>query len=222
MRVVWVAVWRWVFGACHLSTLFSGQVFVVLPVLATLCGIGSAHPDVATNAYTTALLGDSATQRSAFGQTRELLRAEHLQNFRFHLEAMSDMSLALSRKQTRVFQLVVVFCALELLVKAETQAEVTLVSDRQVREDEVTSWVGSVQVYHASNRCAGKNSRLVRVWHATRLSQVPGGLQSGEEEIVGIHHEGDVFRDLLAVCAGLHLKHPELNNWWRINRPAIS
>lgn len=225
MRVVCVAVWRCVGGTCHLSTRFSGQVFVVIPVLASLCVtriIGPAHPDIATNAYTTALLGDSTAQRSAFGQTRELLRAEDLQDFRFHLEAMSDMSLALGWEETRIFQLVVVFCTLELLVKAETQAEVTFVANRQVREDEVASWVWSVQVDHTSNRCAGKNSRLVRVWHASRLSQVPGGLQSGEKEVVGIHHEGDVFSNLFTICARLHLKHLELNDGWRINRSAIS
>jgi hypothetical protein len=115
----------------------------------------------------------------------------------------------------------VVFCAFELLVKAETQAELTLMSDRQVREDEVTSSFGTVQVDHAGNRSTGKNCGFVRVWHATRLCQVPGGLQSGEKEVVGVHQKGDVFGDLLAICARFEFQNLELNNWWRVNRPAV-
>lgn len=114
-----------------------------------------------------------------------------------------------------------VFCALELLVKAETQAELTLMSDRQVREDEVASSFGTVQVNHASNRSTSKNCGLVWVWHATRLCQVPGWLQSGEKEVVGVHHKSDVFGDLLTICARFELQHLELDNWWRVNRPTI-
>jgi len=62
-----------------------------------------------------------------------------------------------------------VFWALELLVQAETQAEVTLVSDRQVGENEVASVFRAFQVDHASDRCTGKDCGLVGVWHATRL-----------------------------------------------------
>jgi hypothetical protein len=115
----------------------------------------------------------------------------------------------------------VIFCALELLVEAETQAELTLMSDRQVREDEVASSLRAVQVDHASNRSTGKDCGLVWVWHATRLCQVPGWLQSGEKEIICVHQKGDVFGDVLTICASLELEHLELDNWWRINRPAI-
>lgn len=62
-----------------------------------------------------------------------------------------------------------VFCALELLVEAETQAELTLVSDRQVREDEVASSLRAIQVDHASNRSTGQDCGLVWVWHTTGL-----------------------------------------------------
>ena len=115
-----------------------------------------------------------------------------------------------------------VFCALELLVQAETQAELALMSDRQVRENEVTSRVRAFQVDHAGNWSTSKNRGLVWVRHATRLCQVPGRLQGGEEEVIGVHRKGDVFGDLLATCTGLELQNLELHNWWRVNRPAIS
>ena len=94
-------------------------------------------------------------------------------------------------------------------------------TDRQVREDEVASSFRAVQVDHASNRCAGKNCGLVWVRHATRLCQVSCRLQGGEKEIVGVHHKGDIFGELLAIRTILELEHLELDNWWRVNRPAI-
>lgn len=114
-----------------------------------------------------------------------------------------------------------VLCALELFVKAEAQAELALVSYRQVRENEVASGVRTVQIDHASNGCAGKDCGLVWVWHATRLCQMPGRLQGSKKEIVGVHHKSDVFGNLLASCASLEFKHLELDNWWRVNGPAI-
>jgi hypothetical protein len=114
-----------------------------------------------------------------------------------------------------------VFCALELLIQAETKAELAFVTNRQVREDKVAGWVRTVQVDHASNRCTGENSGLVRVGHATRLSQVPGRFQCGEEEVVRVHHEGDVFSDFLTIGTRLEFQYLELHNWWWINRPAI-
>jgi hypothetical protein len=58
----------------HLRALVSCRVFILVPILASL-GIARcpAHPDIATYAYTTALLGD---------------------NFRFDLEAVGDVSIA--------------------------------------------------------------------------------------------------------------------------------
>jgi hypothetical protein len=119
--VVCIVVWRCVGCTCDLRALVGSRLFIVIPFLASF-GIpwAPAHPDVATNADTTALLSDSAAEGSAFGQTRELLRAVDLQDFRLHLQAVCDVSLAWQRCTTGVFHLVVVFCALELLVKAET------------------------------------------------------------------------------------------------------
>jgi len=90
-----VAVRRCVGSTCHLRTLIGCRIFVIVPFLASL-GIPwtSAHPDIAANADTAALLGDGATQGSALGQTRELLRTEDLQNLGLHLEAVCDVGLA--------------------------------------------------------------------------------------------------------------------------------
>lgn len=88
---------RWCVGDTGgLCALIGSRVFVLIPILASL-GIarcGPAHPDIATNAYTTALLGDSPAKCSAFGQTGELLRTVHYQDFGLDLEAVGDVSLA--------------------------------------------------------------------------------------------------------------------------------
>lgn len=48
-----------------------------------------------------------------------------------------------------------------------------------------------------------------------------GRLQCGEKKVVGVHDESDVFRNLLTTRARFEFQHLELDNWWRINRPAI-
>jgi hypothetical protein len=220
--MVRIAVWWCVGSTCDLRALIGCRILVIVPFLSSL-GVpwSPAHPDIAANANTTALLSDSATQGSTFSQTRELLRTVDLQDLRLDLQAVCDVSLAWQRGTAGVLYLVVVFCAFKLLIQAETQAELALMSDRQVGENEVTSWVRAIQVDHTSNWSTRKYCGLVWVWHATRLCKVPGRLQGGEEEVIGVHREGDVFSDLLATCTSLELQHLELHNWWRVNRPAI-
>lgn len=94
-RMVRVAV-RWCVGStCHFCALIGCRLFVVVPFLASLAlSWVPAHPHIAAYADTATLLGDSAAQRSAFGQTRELLRTEHLQDFGFDLKAVGDVGLA--------------------------------------------------------------------------------------------------------------------------------
>ena len=165
-----VAVRRCVGSVCGLRALVGGQLFIIVPFFASLrIPWAPAHPNIAANTDTATLLSYSATQGSAFGQTRELLRAEYLQDCGLHLETVCDVSVTWQRGTTRIFRLVVVFCALELFVEAKAQAELTFMSDRQVREDEVASSLRTVQVDHAGHRCACKNCGLVWVWHATGL-----------------------------------------------------
>jgi hypothetical protein len=93
--VVRVVVRRCVGSARRIRTLVSRRVFVTVPILAFLRAmIPAMHPHIATNPYTATLLGDNTTERSAFGQTGELLCTEHLQDLRLDLESVGDVSLA--------------------------------------------------------------------------------------------------------------------------------
>lgn len=87
----------------------------------------------------------------------------------------------------------------------------------KVGEDEVASRLWAFQVNHTSNRGAGKNGRLVLVGHATSLGDVARGFQSREQEVVGVHGEGDVLGDVVR----LELQDLQLDDWWRVNRSAI-
>lgn len=74
-----VVVRRRVGSTCRLRALVGRRLFVIVPFLASLrVPRIPAHPNVAANADTATLLSDSAAEGSAFGKTRELLRAEDL------------------------------------------------------------------------------------------------------------------------------------------------
>jgi hypothetical protein len=109
----------------------------------------------------------------------------------------------------------------EFLVQAEAKTEVAFMANGQVGEDEVAGRVRAVQVYHASDRCTGKDGGLVRVRHATRLGHMTRGFESSEEEVVGVHHEGDVLDGVITIGTGLDFQNPELNYRWRVDGSAI-
>jgi hypothetical protein len=167
------------------------------------------------------LLGDSATERCAFSKTRELLRAEDLQDSRLDLQAMCDVVVAGRDSPAWVVYLVVVLDTFELLVQAEAETEVAFMANGQVWEDEVAGRVRAVQVYHASDRCTGKDGGLVRVRHATRLGHVTRRFQGCEEKVVGVHHEGDVLDGVFSGDIGLDLQNSELDYGWRVDGSAI-
>ena len=95
MNMIPVVVRRCVCSTCDLCALICCRLFIVIPFLSSLCvSRAPTHPNIAADTDTAALLSDSATQGSAFGQTRELLRAVDLQGLRLHLETVRDVSLA--------------------------------------------------------------------------------------------------------------------------------
>lgn len=206
----------------HLGAVFGRLVLVLVPFLASLCvALGPAGANITAYTHTATLLGDSATERSAFGQTGELLRAVDLQDGRLDFQTVGDVVVAGRDGPAWVVYLVVVPSKFEFLVKAEAKTEVALVADGQVWEDEVAGRVRAVQVYHASNRCAGKDGGLVRVRHAARLGHMTRGFQSSKEKVVGVHHEGDILEGVFSGDIGLGFEDSELDYGWRVDWSAI-
>jgi hypothetical protein len=207
----------------HLRAMFRSFGLVPVPFLATfsIARVGLAHADITAYAYTAALLGNSATERSAFGKTGELLRAEDLQDGRLDFQAMGDVVVTGRDSSAWVVYLVVVPGKFEFLVQAEAETEVAFMANGQVWEDEVAGRVRAVQVYHASDRCTGKDGGLVRVGHATRLGHMTRGFESSEEKVVGVHHEGDVLDGVVSTDVGLDFQNPELDYGWRVDWSAV-
>jgi hypothetical protein len=134
---------------------------------------------------------------------------------------MCDVVVAGRDSPAWVVYLVVVLDTFELLVQAEAETEVAFMANGQVWEDEVAGRVRAVQVYHASDRCTGKDGGLVRVRHATRLGHVTRRFQGCEEKVVGVHHEGDVLDGVFSGDIGLDLQNSELDYGWRVDGSAI-
>ena len=204
--------------------MFCRLVLILVPFLSRLRiarnGFGS-HANITTYADTAALLGDGSTERSAFGKTGEFLRTEDLQDSRLDFQTVGDVVVAGRDGSAWIVHLVVVTSKFEFLVQAEAKTEVAFMANGQVWEDEVTGRVRAVQVYHASDRCTGKDGGLVRVGHATGLGHVTRGFQSSKKEVVGVHHECDVLDGVFSGDIGLDLQNLELNYWWRVDRSAI-
>jgi hypothetical protein len=80
----------------HLQAMCLRLILVVVPFLSSLSitRVGPAHANITAYAYTAALLGNSAAERSALGQTRELLCAKDLQDGRPDFQTVSYMVVA--------------------------------------------------------------------------------------------------------------------------------
>ena len=114
-------------------------VVVLVPILAGL-GISPAHPDVSSDADTTALFGKGATQSGALGETWEPFCAEDVKGRRLDLHTMDDVLLA---GIWTVTVPVIILGPLELLVQTEAESVFALVANRKVGEDEVNGGFGT-------------------------------------------------------------------------------
>lgn len=202
-------------------TIVFGDIVVITSALA----LSPSHSNIASDTYSTTLLSNSATENGRLGQTRELLCAIDNEHFRLHLHSpikrclwssASDSHLAVHRSF-----FVNIIKLLRLLVEIEAEAIFALVSDRQIREDEITSFRWTVEVSHSRDRHAcqdrdllGRRLRLVPRWcHWTCY------FQSSKEEKVGFVREGHVFLAVRAVS--IHIVYAQLNDRWRINWSSV-
>ncbi len=196
---------------CSSSAVVASTLLIVLVPFLGRFVLAAAHPHVATDTDTTALLGDLAAQGSALRQPGELLGGEDGKRRRLDLSTMADELVAVvyDHGVTRIH----VLDLGSVLKQCEAQAVFALVTDGQVREEEVAAWHRAFEVGHAGNwgtsedRKAGACGRLcASVCDGARI------LQSRMEEETGIVGTGNV--DVV-------LEDLDLNNWGRINRATI-
>lgn len=199
-------------------------LLLVIKLLKVVAGlvVPPAHANVTTDANAASLLSDDTAQNGALGEPRELLGAEDGEWFRLDLEAPIDKGGGCVRTgnlhavlgRARVVGVRLGVGVLELLVQVEAQAILALVPDREVREEEVASRHGAIEVGHARDEhaCQDRKCRWV-LRHAT-VRDGASGLQRRKEEEVGIVGEGDVVH-------GLALEDAKLDNRGWIDRAPV-
>lgn len=173
------------------------------------------HAHIAADTDSASLVGNSLAEGSAFHQSRELLGAEDVEGLRldFHSPVNTRGEIGIGRLQIKVLGL------LSRFEQAEGEAEVALVSDREIGEDEVSSLSRSVEIGHARCRNTSQDGRVVSsAILDTAMGNGTGLLQARIKEEIGVVVESDV----LAFLNRGTLDNAKFNNRWRINGSSVA
>lgn len=198
------------------SSASSGSlVLVVVPIFSATLGFAPAHTHVSPNSDAATLLSDHPAQSGALGQAWELLRTEDLKWLRLHFQAVIDHGGPISIAFGLFGQFILILGTFELLVQAKAQPVLAFMADRQIRKNEIARRLGPIQVHHSGYGSASQDWRGLSLRGDASVGNGSRSFQSCEQEIIGMHSEGDVR---LAVLA---LEDLELYNWWRVDRPSV-
>jgi hypothetical protein len=148
------------------------------------------HAHVTTNTDTASLVGHSFAKLSALHQAGELLGAEDNEwlGLDLHPPVHAGWQVAIGRLQVKILLF------LGGLKQAECQLVQAFVSNRQVGEDEVTGFGGSVKVGHARGRNTREDGRVVGggILNAA-MGKRASMFQAGVQEEIGVVVKGDVL-----------------------------
>jgi hypothetical protein len=189
------------------------RVFLLAAVVAAGLALALPHANVPSDTDTAALVGHRLAELSALHQSRELLGAENMERRRLDLHPPIH-----TRRQVGVGGLEVeILFFLGRLEKAELEFVVSLMANRQVREDKVAGFVGTIQVGHAGGGNTSQNGRVVVEATLARvlLSCI---FETGVEEEMRIVVESDV----LALIPRLSFDDAQLNHWRRVNGTSVA
>lgn len=184
-------------------------------VIAATLAVALPHAHVTANTDSASLVGNSLAEGSAFHQSRELLGAEDVEGLclDFHSPVNTWGEIGFCRLQVKVLGL------LGRFEQAEGEAEVALVSDGEVGEDEVSSLSRSVEIGHARRRNTSQDGRVVgSAILDTAMGNGTGLLQARIKEEIGVVVESDV----LAFFNGGTLDNAKFNNGRRINGSSVA
>lgn len=171
----------------------------------------ATHPHITADTDAAALLGHITRQRSGLCQTRKLLGRIDLEGLRLDIETVEAEFPGLIRiLGKRVDGL------LWFLEERETQAIVALVANREIREDEISSWSRAVQISHTRHWHTSEDRRGRRGRHSTGLSDGAGLFKRCVQQKVGSVRKGYI----LLVLAGA-LEETKFDNGRRINWPTV-
>lgn len=184
-------------------------------IIAATLTVTLPHADIAADTDSASLVGNSLAEGSAFHQSRELLGAEDVEGLRldFHSPVNAWGKIGIGRLQVEVLGL------LGRLEQAEGEAEVALVSDGEIGEDEVSCLSRSVEIGHTRCGNTSQDGRVVSssIWD-TAVGHGTGLLQARIEEEISVIVERDVF----AFLNGGTLDNAKFNNRWRVNGSSVA
>lgn len=166
---------------CASGLIICRLLIVLIPILRRLV-LTAPHAHIASNADAAALFSDHAAQRSAFGQTWELLRREDNEWIRLDLEAVGDVGIDAGLRMSAQGGAVIgvhILRVLELLVEREAQAVLALVTDREIGEDEVAGRARTIEIRHTSNGCTSEDWEARSCRRCTAWSNCAGIFKSG-------------------------------------------
>lgn len=203
----------------------SAAVILLASVVATIAAAATTtttrlsvtlpHTDVPANSDSATLISNRLAKLSALHQSRKLLGAKHAEghSLDLHSEVNARRQIAISRLEIEILLL------LGRLKQAEGQPVTALVANRQVGEDEVSSFSGTVEVCHTRGGDTGQDGWVVGGRSLdTAIGNRTGMLETGVEEEVGIVVESDI----LALLNCRALDDSELDNGRRINRSSVA
>lgn len=184
-------------------------------IIAAALAVTLPHTYIAADTDSASLVGNGLAERSALHQSREFLGAEDVERLRldFHSPVNTRGKIGIGGLQVKVLGL------LGRFKQAEGEAEVTLVSDGEIGEDEVSSLSRSVEIGHTRCRNASQDGRIVSGSILdTAMGNGTGLLQARIKEEIGVVVESDV----LAFFNRVTFDDAEFNNRWRINRSSVA
>jgi len=167
------------------ATIFLVELIVVLAALV----LAAAHAHITADADTAALLGNHAAEGSALGETRELLGREDGEGRRLDFGTVGDEVVAVEDDVGILW--VQILDLAQVLEQGKAEAVFALVTDRQVREDEVAGGSRTVEVGHACHRSASQDRKAGRRGRGTAWGDSAGILKTGVKEEVGVVAERD-------------------------------
>lgn len=195
--------------------LLSSVVATITTVAATRLSVTLPHTNVPTNSDSATLIGNSLAKLSALHQSGKLLGAKHAEGFRLNLHSEVD-----ARRQVAISRLEIeILLLLGRLKQAKGQTVTALVANRQVGEDEVSGFSGTVEVCHTRGGDTGQDGWVVGGRGLdTAMGNRTGMLETGVEEEVGVVVESDILA--LLNCGTFN--DSELDNGRRINWSSVT
>lgn len=192
---------------------------VVISIVSSAIFLPLPHSGFPSNADTTSLFSNYPAQRRTIRQSRELLGTEDVESLGEDLHAVGNMwTRSQSHIGIQVFGLAIqILDIFELLIQVEAETVCTLVANRQIREDKVSSLLRTIQVYHTGDGCSSQDTCLILwLWLTAHGSNGTSRLQCGEEEVARIHLKSNVLK-----VVAFALEDLKFNNWRWVHWPTV-